>query len=78
MNESLNQTLLDGVNALNGPLWDFLVVFLVAVGILYTIATGAVQIRLFLHSIKVMKRSRKPGYPLSGLCHRTCQSCWGG
>lgn len=61
MNESLNQTLLDGVNALNGPLWDFLVVFLVAVGILYTIATGAVQIRLFLHSIKVMKRSRKPG-----------------
>jgi AGCS family alanine or glycine:cation symporter len=58
MNEQLNETLLGWVNALNGPLWDFLVVFLVAVGILYTIMTGAVQIRLFWHSMKVMKRSR--------------------
>ena len=58
MNDQLNETLLGWVDALNGPLWDFLVVFLVAVGILYTIMTGAVQIRLFWHSIKVMKRSR--------------------
>ncbi|MEG2431433.1 MAG: alanine/glycine:cation symporter family protein [Acinetobacter sp.] len=43
---------------MNGPLWDFLVVFLVAVGIFYTIMTGAVQIRLFWHSMKVMKNSR--------------------
>ena len=67
MNDDLNQTLLDGVNALNGPLWDFLVVFLVAVGIFYTLATGAVQIRLFLHSIKVMKSSRKPGEDEHGI-----------
>ena len=67
MNDNLNQTLLDGVNALNGPLWDFLVVFLVAVGVLYTVVTGAVQIRLFLHSIKVMKSSRKPGEDSHGI-----------
>ena len=67
MNAHLNQTLLDGVNALNGPLWDFLVVFLVAVGIFYTFATGAVQVRLFLHSIKVMKNSRKPGEDQHGI-----------
>lgn len=58
MNDQLNDTLLSWVNALNGPLWDFLVVFLVAVGIFYTFATGAVQVRLFWHSIKVMKNSR--------------------
>ena len=67
MNDSLNDTLLAGVNALNGPLWDFLVVFLVAVGIFYTIATGAVQLRLFLHSIKVMKGSRKAGDDAHGI-----------
>ncbi|MCO8096481.1 alanine:cation symporter family protein [Acinetobacter lwoffii] len=58
MNDQLNETLLGWINALNGPLWDFLVMFLVAVGILYTIMTGAVQIRLFWHSMKVMKNSR--------------------
>lgn len=58
MNDQLNETLLSWINALNGPLWDFLVVFLVAVGIFYTIMTGAVQIRLFWHSMKVMKNSR--------------------
>lgn len=58
MNDQLNETLLGWINALNGPLWDFLVVFLVAVGIFYTVATGAVQIRLFWHSMKVMKGSR--------------------
>ena len=67
MNDSLNDTLLAGVNALNGPLWDFLVVFLVVVGIFYTVATGAVQLRLFLHSIKVMKGSRKVGDDAHGI-----------
>lgn len=67
MNDNLNELLMNWVNALNGPLWDFLVVFLVAVGIFYTIATGAVQIRLFLHSIKVMKNSRKPGEDVHGI-----------
>ncbi len=58
MNDQLNETLLGWINAVNGPLWDFLVVFLVAVGIFYTIMTGTVQIRLFWHSMKVMKNSR--------------------
>lgn len=61
MNDQLNEVLLSWINALNTPLWNFLVVFLVAVGIFYTIATGAVQVRLFWHSIKVMKSSRKAG-----------------
>src|SRR5690606_14613312 len=46
------------INAVHGPLWDFLVVFLVAVGIFYTIMTRPVQIRLFSHSTKVKKGSR--------------------
>lgn len=61
MNQELNDLLMSWVQMLNGPLWDFLVVFLVAVGIFYTVVTGAVQIRLFLHSVKVMKSSRKVG-----------------
>ncbi|ANF82313.1 sodium:alanine symporter [Acinetobacter sp. NCu2D-2] len=58
MNDQISETLLSWVNAANGPLWDFLVVFLVAVGVFYTVMTGAVQVRLFFHSIKVMKGSR--------------------
>lgn len=61
MNEQLNDTLLAWVDKLNGPLWDFLVVFLVGVGIFYTLTTGLVQLRLFLHSIKIMKNSRQSG-----------------
>ncbi|QJQ52430.1 MULTISPECIES: alanine/glycine:cation symporter family protein [Vitreoscilla] len=61
MNEQLNDTLMAIVDKLNGPLWDFLVIFLVAIGLFYTIITGAVQLRLFLHSIKIMKNSRKIG-----------------
>ncbi|RKG34535.1 alanine/glycine:cation symporter family protein [Acinetobacter tianfuensis] len=61
MNDQLNETLLGWIDALNTPLWNFLVIFLVAVGLFYTIATGAVQLRLFWQSIKVMKGSRKAG-----------------
>ena len=59
MNEKLNDTLMSWVQFLNDPLWNFLVVLLVAVGVFYTFVTGAVQLRLFLHSILVMKGSRK-------------------
>jgi AGCS family alanine or glycine:cation symporter len=38
-------------------LYEFL--WVVAVGVFYTFVTGAVQLRLFLHSILVMKGSRK-------------------
>ena len=33
MDEQLNETLLGWVKMLNDPLWDFLVIFLVSVGI---------------------------------------------
>ena len=59
MNEQLNATLMSWVQFFNDPLWNFLVVLLVAVGVFYTLITGAVQLRLFLHSIRVMKGSRK-------------------
>lgn len=59
MDESLNEILMNWVTALNDPLWDFLVVFLLAVGVFYTCMTAAVQVRLFGHSFKVMKASRK-------------------
>ncbi|AXY61808.1 alanine/glycine:cation symporter family protein [Acinetobacter sp. WCHAc010052] len=59
MNEQLSTTLMSWVKFFNDPLWDFLVVFLVIVGVFYTTITGVVQFRLFLHSIKVMKSSRK-------------------
>ena len=59
MNEQLNATLMSWVQFLNDPLWNFLVVLLVAVGVFYTFVTGTVQLRLFLHSIRVMKGSRK-------------------
>ncbi len=45
MNDQLNETLLGWVNTLNGPLWDFLVIFLVAVGLFlhpnYGCSTGS-------------------------------------
>lgn len=59
MNEQLNDKLMSWVQFFNDPLWNFLVVLLVAVGVFYTLVTGAVQLRLFFHSIKVMKGSRK-------------------
>ncbi|RPE26845.1 alanine/glycine:cation symporter family protein [Acinetobacter vivianii] len=59
MNEQLNATLMSWVQFLNDPLWNFLVIFLLFVGVFYTLITGAVQLRLFFHSIKVMKGSRR-------------------
>ncbi|WP_180074708.1 sodium:alanine symporter family protein [Acinetobacter sp. YH12116] len=67
MNEQLNETLMSWVTLLNTPLWDFLVIFLVGVGIFYTLITGAVQIRLFWRSIKAMRSSRKKGEDSYGI-----------
>lgn len=47
------------VNAINGPLWNFLLYFLLGVGLLYTIMTAFVQVRLFPRSIKEMFRGRR-------------------
>lgn len=43
MDEQLNTRLMAWVSFFNDPLWDFLVVFLVVVGVFYTLLTGAVQ-----------------------------------
>lgn len=59
MNEQLNAALMSWVRFLNDPLWNFLVVLLVAVGVFYTFVTGAVQLGFFLHGVSVMKGSRK-------------------
>ena len=67
MNEQLNATLMSWVKFFNDPLWDFLVIFLLAVGIFYTVLTGAVQIRMFLQSIRVMKSSHTEGADEHGL-----------
>ena len=67
MNEKLNDTLMAWVSFFNDPLWDFLAIFLLAVGIFYTFSTKAVQIRLFLQSIRVMKGSRKAAEDTHGL-----------
>lgn len=67
MNGQLNDTLMAWVSFFNDPLWDFLVIFLLVVGVFYTIATKAVQIRMFFHSIKVMKGSRKGDKDTHGL-----------
>ena len=67
MDETLNARLMDWVKFFNDPLWNFLVVFLVVVGVFYTLLTGAVQVRLFLHSIRVMRHSRKEGEDEHGI-----------
>ena len=63
MNEQLNQTLMSWVQALNNPLWDFLV----GVGIFFTLVTRGVQFRLFAQSIKTMKSSRQAGDDAHGI-----------
>ncbi|WP_416041533.1 alanine/glycine:cation symporter family protein [Acinetobacter lactucae] len=59
MDKYLTDILMSWVNFLNAPLWDFLVIFLLAVGIFFTVYTKGVQIRLFFHSFRVMKNSRQ-------------------
>lgn len=67
MNEELNTTLMAWVSFLNGPLWDFLVIFLLGVGVFYTVTTRAVQVRLFFHSFKVLLGSRKKSEKQQGI-----------
>lgn len=55
--------LLDGVdcviNEINNPLWNWLVIILLGVGLFFTISTGFVQLRLFFRSIKEITGSRQ-------------------
>lgn len=67
MNEQLNSMLMHWVQMLNGVLWNFLIIFLVAVGVFYTAITGIVQVRLFFKSIKVMSISRKKAEDIHGI-----------
>lgn len=46
------------VNAINAPMWTWLVWILIGVGTFFTLATGFVQIRLFARSISSMFNSR--------------------
>ncbi|MDO4998464.1 MAG: alanine/glycine:cation symporter family protein [Neisseria sp.] len=55
------QAIHDVVNAINGPLWTYLVWILVGVGVFFTLATGFVQVRLFGRSVSEMLGSRKSG-----------------
>lgn len=67
MNSELNAFLMEWVSRLNDPLWNFLVILLLAVGLIYTVVTGGVQVRMFLQSIRVMKESRQPGEDEHGI-----------
>ena len=49
------------VNAINDPLWQFLVYLLLGTGLFFTVATGFVQVRLLGRSIKEMLSGRKEG-----------------
>ncbi|MEB3753692.1 sodium:alanine symporter family protein [Acinetobacter sp. MD2(2019)] len=59
MNHELTERLISWIDILNTPLWDFLVIFLLATGFVYTFVTRAVQIRMFVQSIRVMYSSRQ-------------------
>lgn len=49
------------VDAANGMLWNWLILLLLGVGLFFTLATGFVQFRLFLRSLKEMFGSRVNG-----------------
>ncbi len=49
------------VNAINGPLWDILVLILLGTGIFFTITTLFVQVRLLPRSVKEMLGGRNAG-----------------
>ncbi len=84
MNEQLNATLMSWVQFLMnlyGIFWLFSCWYC---RYFYTVLTGAVQIRMFLQSIRVMKSSRTEGedehgtYTFQSICNRSCEPCWGG
>ena len=57
----MTETLHAWVNAINGPMWDLLILLLLGTGLFFTLATGFVQVRLFGQSIKAMLSGRKQG-----------------
>jgi AGCS family alanine or glycine:cation symporter len=57
----IQEQMLHWVAFFNDPLWNFLVYFLLAVGLFFTVMTGFIQVRWFLHSIAIMRGSRKKG-----------------
>lgn len=67
MSQKIDVLLMNWVQALNEPLWDYLPALLLSVGIIYTIVTGGVQIRMFIESIRVMKSSRGENTETQGL-----------
>ena len=63
----LQEHMLHWVAFLNTPLWNFLVYFLLAVGLFFTVMTGFIQVRWFFHSIALMKSSRQKGLDDHGI-----------
>lgn len=61
MNENFTEWLHGWVNAVNGPMWSYLIYMLLGTGIFFTITTGFVQFRLFGRSIREMLSGRKQG-----------------
>ncbi|ULJ62480.1 alanine:cation symporter family protein [Wielerella bovis] len=55
------------INAVNAPLWDWLVWILIGVGVFFTVATGCVQVRLFGRSVKEIWASRSNSNQNQGL-----------
>ncbi|KAA8731848.1 alanine:cation symporter family protein [Acinetobacter qingfengensis] len=64
---TIQEQMLQWVNFFNNPLWSFLVYFLLAVGLFFTLMTGFIQVRWFFHSIAIMKGSRKKGNDEHGI-----------
>ncbi len=54
----MTEVLHEWVNAINGPLWDLLVVLLLLVGIFFTVMTCMVQLRLLPQSVREMLGGR--------------------
>ncbi|MFT4020924.1 MAG: sodium:alanine symporter family protein [Acinetobacter sp.] len=67
MSPELNDLLMSWIDRLNAPLWDFLIIFLLSTGAIYTIVTRGVQIRLFFESFRVMYSSRQVGDDQHGI-----------
>ncbi|WP_236759971.1 sodium/glutamate symporter, partial [Acinetobacter junii] len=72
MNEQLNATLMSWVQFFNDPLWNFLVVLLVAVGVFYTLITGAQTITMALYAAFVTFRVMGKNYDAAVLAAGHC------
>ncbi len=57
----MSEVLHEWVKNINNPLWDYLVILLLVVGIFFSVATGLVQLRLLPRSVREMLGGRNAG-----------------